>query len=195
LLLFPTTTIVSLMCLTENASTAELAVIGNEGMVGTWLTMAEDSTPSRASVCSAGRGLCLSTSMLLEEFNRSIAVMHLVLRYTQALLTQISQMAVCNRHHSFEERLCQWLMLRLDRLDRLESSHIMVTQELIASMLGVRREGVTQAAGHLQKAGLVTCHRAHIEVLDREGLKARSCGCYRVVKNEYDRLLLVQIAT
>jgi CRP-like cAMP-binding protein len=193
--LFPTTTIVSLMCLTENASTAEIAVIGNEGMVGTWLTMAEDSTPSQDVACSAGRGLCLSTSMLLEEFNRSIAVMHLVLRYTQALLTQISQMAVCNRHHSFEERLCQWLMLRLDRLDRLESSHIMVTQELIASMLGVRREGVTQAAGHLQKAGLITYHRGHIAVLDREGLEARSCRCYRVVKNEYDRLLLTQIAT
>jgi CRP-like cAMP-binding protein len=192
LLLFPTTTIVSLMCLTENASTAEIAVIGDEGMVGTWLTMGEDSTPSRDVACSAGRGLCLSTSVLLEEFNRSIAVMHLVLRYTQALLTQICQMAVCNRHHSFEERLCQWLMLRLDRL---ESSHIMVTQELIASMLGVRREGVTQAEGHLQKAGLITCHRGHIAVLDREGLEARSCRCYRVVKNEYDRLLLTQIAT
>ncbi len=180
------------MCLTENASTAELAVIGNEGMVGTWLTMVEDSTPSQDFVCSAGRGLRLSTGMLLEEFNRSVAVMHLVLRCTQALLTQISQMAVCNRHHPFEERLSQWLMLRLDRL---ESSYIMVTQELISSMLGVRREGVTQAVGHLQKAGLITCHRAHIEVMDCEGLKARSCGCYCVVKNEYDRLLPVQIAT
>ncbi|WP_291010679.1 Crp/Fnr family transcriptional regulator [Hydrogenophaga sp.] len=190
--LFPATAIVSLMYLTENGSTAEIAVIGDEGMVGTWLTMGGDCTPSRHVVCSAGRGFRLSTSVLLEEFNRSTAVMHLVLRYTQALLTQISQMAVCNRHHSLEERLCQWLLLRLDRL---ESSHITVTQELIASMLGVRREGVTQAAGHLQKAGLITYHRGHIEVLDRKGLEARSCECYRVVKNEYDRLLPAQTAT
>ncbi len=190
--LFPTTAIVSLMYLTENGSTAEIAVIGNEGMVGTWLTMGGDSTPSRDVVCSAGRGFRLSTNVLLEEFNRSTPLMHLVLRYTQALLTQISQMAACNRHHSLEERLCQWLLLRLDRL---ESSHITVTQELIASMLGVRREGVTKAAGHLQKAGLITYHRGHIEVLDRKGLEARSCECYRVVKNEYDRLLPLQMAT
>ena len=190
--LFPTTAIVSLMYLTENGSSAEIAVIGNEGMVGTWLTMGGDSTPSRDVVCSAGRGFRLSSSVLVEEFNRSTAVMHLVLRYTQALLTQIAQMAACNRHHSLEERLCHWLMLRLDRL---ESNHITVTQELIASMLGVRREGVTKAAGRLQKAGLITYHRGHIEVLDCRGLEARSCECYRVVKNEYDRLLPVQIAT
>jgi CRP-like cAMP-binding protein len=183
---FPTTAIVSLVYLTANGASAEIAVIGREGMVGTWLPMGAGSTPSREVASTAGRGFRLRTSVLLEDFNRSPAVMHLVLRYTQALLTQISQMAVCNRHHSLEERLCHWLLLRLDRL---ESSHIAVTQELIASMLGVRREGVTQAAGRLQKAGLITYRRGHIEVLDREGLEARSCECYRVVKNEYDRLL------
>lgn len=189
---FPTTAIVSLMCLTENGASAEIAVIGNEGMVGIWMPLGGDTTPSRDVVCSAGRGFRLPTSMLLEDFNRSPAVMHLVLRYTQALLTQISQMAVCNRHHSLAERFCHWLLLRLDRL---ESDHIAVTQELIASMLGVRREGVTQAAGRLQKAGLITYRRGHIEVLDREGLEAHSCECYRVVKNEYDRLLPPAIAT
>ena len=189
---FPTTAIVSLMYTTENGASAEIAVIGNEGMVGTWLTLGGDSTPSRDTVCSAGHGFRLPTRVLLEEFNRSTAVMHLVLRYTQALLTQISQMAVCNRHHSLEERLCHWLLLRLDRLD---SNHIAVTQELIASMLGVRREGVTQVAGRLQKAGLITYRRGQIEALDREGLEARSCECYRVVKNEQDRLLPPVIAT
>ena len=189
---FPTTAIVSQMYLTENGASAEIAVIGNEGMVGTWLPMGGGSTRSQDVVCSGGRGVRLPTSVLLEDFNRSPAVMHLVLRYTQALLTQISQMAVCTRHHSLEERLCHWLMLRLDRL---ESSHIAVTQELIASMLGVRRESVTQAAGRLQKAGLITYRRGHIELLDRKGLEARSCECYRVVKNEYDRLLPAQIAT
>ena len=189
---FPTTAIVSLMYLTENGASAEIAVIGNEGMVGTWLPMGGGTTPSLDVVCSAGRGFRLSSKVLLEDFNQSPAVMHLVLRYTQALLTQISQMAVCNRHHSLEERLCHWLLLRLDRLD---SSHIAVTQELVANMLGVRREGVTEAAGRLQKAGLITYRRGQIEVLDREGLEARSCECYRVIKNEYDRLLPPVIAS
>ncbi len=189
---FPTTAIVSLVYLTENGSSAEIAVVGREGMVGTWLPMGAGSTPSRDVVCSAGRGFRLRTSVLLEDFNRSPAVMHLVLRYTQALLTQTSQLAVCNRHHSLEERLCNWLLLRLDRL---ESNHIAVTQEQIASLLGVRRESITAAAGRLQKAKLITYRRGHIEVLDRQGLEARSCECYRVVKNEYDRLLPAQMAT
>lgn len=190
--LFPTTAIVSLMYLTENGASAEIAVIGNEGMVGTWLAMGGVTTPSRDVVCCAGRGFRLPFSALQEDFNRSAPVMHLVLRYTQALLTQTSQLAICNRHHALDERLCHWLMLRLDRL---ESNHIAVTQELIANMLGVRREGVTQAAGRLQKAGLITSRRGHIEVLDRDGVEARSCECYRVVKGEYDRLLPAQIAT
>ena len=188
---FPTTAIVSLLYLTGNGSSAEIAVIGNEGMVGTWLPMGGGTTTSRVVVQSAGRGLRLSASVLLEDFARSAAVMHLLLRYTQALLTQTCQTAVCNRHHSLEQRLCHWLLLRLDRL---RSKHIDVTQELIASMLGVRREGVTQAAGRLQKAGLITYRRGLIEVQDRKGLEACSCECYRVVKNEYDRLLPAEVA-
>ena len=189
---FPTTAIVSLVYLTENGGSAEIAVVGREGMVGTWLPMGAGSTPSRDVVCSAGRGFRLKTSVLLEEFNQSTAVMHLLLRYTQALLTQISQTAVCNRHHSLEQRLCHWLMMRLDRLG---SNDIAVTQELIASLLGVRREGVTQAVGRLQKVGLIRRRRGHIEVLDHLGLEARSCECYRTVKTEYDRLLPAQMAT
>lgn len=190
--LFPTTAIVSLQYLTESGSSAEVAVIGNEGMVGTWLPMGGGTTPSRDVVQSAGRGFRLRASVLMEEFNRSGPLMHLLLRYTQALITQTSQMAVCNRHHSLEQRLCQWLLLRLDRL---QSMHIAATHELVAHMLGVRREGVTEAAGRLQKAGLITCRRGDIEVQDRQGLEARSCECYRVVKNEYDRLLPAEIAT
>jgi len=189
--LFPTTAIVSLQYLTESGSSAETAVIGNEGMVGTWLPMGGGTTPSRDVVQSAGRGFRLSASVLMEEFDRSGPVMHLLLRYTQALITQTSQMAVCNRHHSLEQRLCQWLLLRLDRL---QSSHIAATHEMIAHMLGVRREGVTEAAGRLHKAGLITCRRGDIEVQDRQGLEARSCECYRVVKNEFDRLLPAEIA-
>ena len=188
---FPTTAIVSMLYLTENGSSAEIAMIGNEGMVGTWLPMGGGTTQSRAVVQSAGRGFRLGTSVLLEDFNQSAAVMHLLLRYTQALLTQTCLTAVCNRHHSLEQQLCHWLMLSLDRL---ASNHIVMTQELIANMLGVRREGVTQAAGRLQKAGLINYRRGHIEVLDRQGLEARSCECYRVVKNEYDRLLPAEIA-
>ena len=190
--LFPTTAIVSLQYLTESGSSAEIAVIGNEGMVGTWLPLGGGTTPSRDVVQSAGRGFRLSASVLMAEFNRSGAVMHLLLRYTQALLTQTSQMAVCNRHHSLEQRLCQWLLMRLDRL---QSTHIAATHELIAHMLGVRREGVTEAAGRLHKAGLIICRRGDIEVQDRQGLEARSCECYRVIKNEYDRLLPAVIAT
>jgi CRP-like cAMP-binding protein len=189
---FPTTAIVSLMYLTENGSSSEIAVIGSDGMVGTWLPMGGGTTPSRDVVCTAGRGFRLPAHVLLESFNQSPAVMHLLLRYTQALLTQTAQMAVCNRHHPLEKRLCHWLLLRLDRL---ASDHIAVTQELIATMLGVRREGVTQAACRLQKAGLITYRRGQIEVVDREGLQARGCECYRVVKTEYDRLLPAQIAT
>ncbi len=188
---FPTTAIVSMLYLTENGSSAEIAMIGNEGMMGTWLPMGGGTTQSRAVVQSAGRGFRLGTSVLLEDFNQSAAVMHLLLRYTQALLTQTCLTAVCNRHHSLEQQLCHWLMLSLDRL---ASNHIVMTQELIANMLGVRREGVTQAAGRLQKAGLINYRRGHIEVLDRQGLEAHSCECYRVVKNEYDRLLPAEIA-
>jgi len=188
---FPTTAIVSLLYLTQNGSSAEIAVIGNEGMVGTWLPMGGGTTQSRAVVQSAGRGFRLSADVLLEDFNQSGAVIHLLLRYSPALLTQTFQTAVCNRHHSLEQQLCHWLMLSLDRL---ASNHIVMTQELIANMLGVRREGVTAAAGRLQQAGLITYHRGHIEVRDRKGLEARSCECYRVVKNEYDRLLPAEIA-
>jgi CRP-like cAMP-binding protein len=188
---FPTTAIVSLIYMTENGGSAEIGVIGHEGMVGTWMPMGGETTTSRGVVCSAGRGFRLKTSALLEDFNRSAPVMHLLLRYTQALITQTSQMAVCNRHHALEQRLCHWLMLRLDRL---ESKHIDVTQEFIATMLGVRREGVTEAAGRLQKTGLITYHRGQIEVLDCKDLEARSCECYRVVKHEYDRLLPAETA-
>jgi CRP-like cAMP-binding protein len=189
---FPTTAIVSLMYLTENGNSAEIAVIGHEGMVGIWLPLGGGSTPSRDVVSSAGRGFRLPTNVLLEEFNRSAAVMHLLLRYTQALLTQISQMAVCNRHHSVEQRLCHWLLLRQDSLG---SNHIAATHELIATMLGIRREGVTEVAGRLQKDGLIAYRRGLIEVLDRKRLEARSCECYRVLKKEYDRLLPAAIAT
>ena len=188
---FPTTAIVSLLYLTESGGSAEIAVIGNEGMVGTWLPLGGATTQSQAVVQSAGRGFRLNASVMLEEFDHVEAVRHLLLRYVQALLTQTSQTAVCNRHHSLEQQLCHWLMLSLDRL---ASNHIVMTQELIANMLGVRREGVTQAAGRLQKAGLIDYHRGHIEVKDRKGLEARSCECYRVVKNEYERLLPAEIA-
>ncbi len=188
---FPTTAIVSLLHLAENGGTAQVAVIGKEGMVGTWLPMGGGTTQSRAVVISGGRGFRMRASVLMEEFDQSAPAMHLVLRYAQALLTQVSQTAVCNRHHSLEQHLCHWL---LQTLERLESSTIVMTQELIATMIGVRREGVTEAAGNLQKAGLISYHRGHIAVLDQEGLEARSCECYRVVNDEYDRLLPAEIA-
>ncbi len=188
---FPTTAIVSLQYPSQNGSAVETAVIGNDGLVGTWLHMGGDTTVSRAVVQSAGTGFCLDAALLLEEFNRGGPVMNLLLRYTQALLTQTSQTAVCNRQHSIEERLCHRLLVSLDRL---ASNRIITTQELMANILGVRRGGVTEAAGHLQKAGLVSYFRGHITVLNREGLEAHGCECYRVVKNEYDRLLPVQLA-
>lgn len=191
-LVFPTTAIVSLLYLTENGSSAEIAVIGNEGMVGTWLPMGGGTTHSRAVVQSAGRAFRMNPGVLLEDFHQSAAVMHLLLRYTQALLTQTSQTAVCNRHHTLEQQLCHWLMMSLDRV---ATNQIVMTHELIANMLGVRREGVTEAAGRLQKVGLINYRRGNITVLDRKGLEARSCECYRVVKNEYDRLLPAEIAT
>jgi len=189
---FPTTAIVSLLGVTEDGGSTEIAVVGREGMVGVSLFMGGHSTPSRAVVQSAGQGYRLSADVLMAEFNRSAPVMHLLLRYTQALITQMAQVAVCNRHHRLDEQLCRWLLLNLDRL---EGSELVVTQEWIASMLGVRREGVTEAALKLQREGLISYSRGHIQVLDRPGLEARSCECYAVVKREYDRLLPVQAAT
>jgi len=183
---FPTTAIVSLLYVMEDGASAEIAVAGYEGIVGISLFMGGQSTPSRAVVQSAGYGFRLEASLMMQEFNRGGPVMHLLLRYTQALITQMSQTAVCNRHHSLDKQLCRWLLLSLDRL---HSTNLVMTQELIANMLGVRREGVTEAAGRLQKAGLIRYQRGHITVLDREGLEQRSCECYAVVKSEYDRLL------
>jgi CRP-like cAMP-binding protein len=189
---FPTTAIVSLLYVMENGASAEIAVIGNEGLVGIASFMGGDSTPSRAVVQSAGQGFRMKTDALKREFARSVAVLHVLLRYTQALLTQMAQTAVCNRHHSLDQQLCRWLLLSLDRL---QGEELVMTQELIANMLGVRREGVTEAAGKLQKAGLITYARGHIMVLDRLGLEKLTCECYAVVKKEYDRLLPEQLAT
>ncbi|MDO9093744.1 MAG: Crp/Fnr family transcriptional regulator [Rubrivivax sp.] len=183
---FPTTSIVSLLYVMENGSSAEIAVVGREGVVGISLFMGGESTPSRAVVQSAGEGYRLRAAVMKEEFNRSHPVMHLMLRYTQALITQMAQTAVCNRHHSLDQQLCRWLLLSLDRLD---GDKLVMTQELIANMLGVRREGVTEAALKLQRHGLISYSRGHIAVLDRPGLEARTCECYAVVKKEYDRLL------
>ena len=183
---FPTTSIVSLLYVMENGSSAEIGVVGNEGIVGIALFMGGQTTPSRAIVQSAGEGFRLKASLLLEEFNRAGPVLHLLLRYTQALITQMAQTAVCNRHHSLDQQLCRWLLLSLDRLN---SNQLVMTQELIANMLGVRREGVTEAAGRLQHAGVISYRRGEITVLDRERLHQRSCECYSVVKKEYDRLL------
>jgi CRP-like cAMP-binding protein len=183
---FPTTSIVSLLYVMEDGASAEIAVVGNEGIVGISLFMGGESTPSRALVQSAGKGFRLEAAMMLREFNRAGPVLHLLLRYTQALITQMSQTAVCNRHHSLDQQLCRWLLLSLDRLG---GSELVMTQELIANMLGVRREGVTEAAGRLQHAGLIHYRRGHITVLDRAGLERRTCECYAVVKREYDRLL------
>jgi CRP-like cAMP-binding protein len=189
---FPTTSIVSLLYVMGNGASAEIAVVGNEGLVGVSLFMGGESTPSRAVVQSAGRGLRLEAQLMKDEFNRAGPVLHLLLRYTQALITQMSQTAVCNRHHTLDQQLCRWLLLSLDRL---QANELTMTQELIANMLGVRREGVTEAAGKLQHAGLISYARGHIRVLDRPGLEERTCECYAVVKNEYDRLLPQRIAT
>jgi CRP-like cAMP-binding protein len=189
---FPTTAIVSLLYVLENGASAEFALVGNEGIVGVSLFMGGESTPSRAVVQSAGEGLRLKADVLMHEFNRGGPMLHLLLRYTQALITQMSQTAVCNRHHSLDQQLCRWLLLSLDRL---QSNQLVMTQELIANMLGVRREGVTEAAGRLHKAGIINYQRGHITVLDRPGLERRTCECYAVVKKEYDRLLPATMAT
>ncbi len=183
---FPTTSIVSLLYFMEDGASAEIAVVGNEGMLGISLFMGGETTPSHAIVQSAGHGVRLKAQLLKDEFARFGPMMHLLLRYTQALITQMSQTAVCNRHHSVDQQLCRWLLLSLDRLATNELS---MTQELIANMLGVRREGVTEAAGKLQDAGLIRYQRGRITVRDRAGLEKRSCECYQVVKSEFDRLL------
>lgn len=188
---FPTNAIVSLLYVMEGGASAEIAVVGPEGVVGIALFMGGGSTPSRAVVQSAGQGWRLRGSVIQDEFNRSHAVMHLMLRYTQALITQMAQTAVCNRHHQLDQQLCRWLLLSLDRL---QGDELLMTQELIANMLGVRREGVTEAALKLQRDGLIRYSRGRIKVLDRQGLEARTCECYAVVKKEYDRLLPAQTA-
>ena len=183
---FPLDCVVSLLGIMEDGGTAEISVVGNEGIVGVSLFMGGETTPSRAVVQAGGHAYRLKGSLLKEEFYRAGPMQRLLLRYTQALLTQMAQTAVCNRHHSLDQQLCRWLLLSIDRLG---TNHLVMTQELIANMLGVRREGVTEAAGKLQKAGLIHYYRGHIEVLDRKGLEDRTCECYEVVKREYDRLL------
>jgi CRP-like cAMP-binding protein len=189
---FPTTSIVSLLYVMENGASAEIAVVGNEGLVGVSLFMGGESTPSRAVVQSAGHGLRLKAQLMKDEFDRAGPVLHLLLRYTQALITQMAQTAACNRHHSLDQQLCRWLLLSLDRL---RGNELAMTQELIANMLGVRREGVTEAALKLQQAGLISYARGRITVLDRARLEQRTCECYAVVKREYDRLLPETLAT
>lgn len=182
---FPTSAIVSLHYILENGASSEIAGIGNEGMLGISLFMGGETTLSRATVQTAGYGYRLKAALMLQEFNHTGPVQRLLLRYTQALIMQISQTAVCNRHHTIEQQLCRWLLLTLDRLN---SQELTMTQELIASMLGVRREGITEAAGRLQNAGIIRYRRGHIMVLDRAGLEAHVCECYSVVKKEFDRL-------
>ena len=188
---FPTTSIVSLLYVMEDGASAEIAIVGHEGVVGISLFMGGESTPSRAVVQGAGEAYRLPGRILKTEFERGGPLQHLLLRYTQALLTQMAQTAVCNRHHSLDQQFCRWLLLSIDRL---QSDELKMTQELIANMLGVRREGVTEAAGNVQKAGLIKYQRGHITVIDRPGLEARVCECYSVVKKEFDRLLPDQIA-
>ena len=183
---FPTTCIVSKLYVMENGASAEIAVVGNEGIIGVALFMGGDTMPNRTVVQSAGYAYRLRGHLFMQEFNRNGALLRLLLRYTQTLITQMAQTAVCNRHHSVDQQLCRWLLLSLDRLS---GNELVMTQELIANMLGVRREGVTEAAGKLQRAGLIHYRRGHITVLDRPGLEARVCECYQVVKTEFDRLL------
>lgn len=188
---FPTTSIVSLLYVLEDGASAEIAVIGNEGMLGITLLMGGETMLNRAIVQSGGTGYRMKARLMRDELSRAggrrgAALQQSLLRYTQALMTQMAQTAVCNRHHSIEQQLCRFLLLSLDRLS---SNSLIMTQELIANMLGVRREGVTEAAGNLQRAGLIQYSRGHIEVLDRQGLENMVCECYAVVKNEYDRLL------
>jgi CRP-like cAMP-binding protein len=188
---FPTTAIVSILYVTEDGSSAQIAVVGFEGVVGVSLFMGGETTPNRAVVQSAGHGLRLRAGVLKEAFSKSVPVRRLMLRYVQALMTQVSQTAVCNRHHSVEKQLCRCLLMSLDRLP---GNHLRLTQELISNMLGVRREGVTEHAHRLQEAGLIRYSRGHIDVLDRKGLEKRACECYTVVKMEYDRLLPDELA-
>lgn len=188
---FPTTAILSLHYVTESGATAEIAGVGNEGVLGVSLFMGGHTTPSRATVQTGGYGYRLKSRLMMDEFDRvdgrgADSLHNLFLRYTQALMTQISQTVVCNRHHSVEQQLCRWLLLTLDRLT---SNELTMTQELVASMLGVRREGITEAAGNLQRAGLISYRRGHITVLDRSGLESYTCECYNVVKNEFHRLM------
>jgi CRP-like cAMP-binding protein len=182
---FPTTAIVSLLYVTEQGASAEIAVVGSEGLVGISLFMGGESTPSRAVVQSAGRAYRMKAQMIKDEFVQG-PILHLLLRYTQALITQMAQTAVCNRHHSLDQQLCRWLLMSLDRLS---GNEILMTQQLIANMLGVRREGVTEVAHKLQQAGLIRYTRGRITVLDRPGLEQRVCECYEVVQREYQRLL------
>jgi CRP-like cAMP-binding protein len=183
---FPTDSIVSLLYVLESGASTEIAVTGNEGLVGISLFMGGETTPSRAVVQSAGHGYRVRGAVLRKAFESSGELQHLLLSFTQALITQMTQTAVCNRHHAVDQQLCRWLLLMLDRLS---STEVLMTQELIANMLGVRREGVTEAAGKLQEEGLIEYRRGHIRVLDRRLLEARVCECYGVVKKEYDRLL------
>jgi CRP-like cAMP-binding protein len=189
---FPTTSIVSLLYVMEDGPSAEIAVVGNEGLVGISLFMGGESTRSRAVVQSAGHGLRLKAQLMKQDFEQAGPVLHLLLRYTQALITQMSQTAICNRRHTIDQQLCRWLLLSLDRL---ETNELVMTHELISNMLGVRREGVTETANKLQQAGLISYARGCITVLDRPGLELRTCECYAVVKREYDRLLPEQLAT
>ncbi len=183
---FPTTAIVSLLYVVESGAAAEIAGVGNEGIVGVSLFMGGDTTPSSAVVQTAGHGYRLKSRLLMEEFNRAGTLHRLLLRYTQALLTQMFQTAACNRHHSVEQQLCRWLLMTLDRLS---SNELVMTQDLIANALGVRREGITEAAGNLQRAGFIRYRRGHIAVLERTGLETGACECYAVVKKEIGRLL------
>ncbi len=183
---FPTTAIVSLLYVMEDGASAEIAVVGNDGILGIALFMGGETTPNWAVVQSAGEGYRIPAPLLLKEFELASTTMHLLLRYTQALITQMAQTAVCNRHHSVDQHLCRWLLLSLDLLP---TNDLVMTQELMANMLGVRREGVTEAAGKLQDAGLIRYSRGHIHVLDRAGIEARVCECYRVVRRETDRLM------
>jgi CRP-like cAMP-binding protein len=183
---FPIDSIISLLYVMEDGASAEIAIVGNEGMVGIAIFMGGETTPSRAIVQSAGHGYRLSAAIVKQEFVRGGSLQRLLLRYTQALITQMAQTAVCNRHHSIDQQLCRWLLLSIDRLP---SNELTMTQELIANMLGVRRSGVTEAALKLQAAGLIRYSHGHIAVLDRTGLEKRVCECYAVVKREFDRLL------
>jgi len=183
---FPTTAILSLHYVMENGSSSEIAGVGNEGVLGISLFMGGNTTPSRAVVQTGGQGYRLKAALAMQEFNRAGLMQRLMLRYTQALITQMSQTAACNRHHSLVQQLCRWLLLTLDRMP---GNELIMTQELVASMLGVRREGVTEAAGKLQQAGVISYRRGHITVLDRAGLESQVCECYQVVKKEFARLL------